>query len=354
MIKPGIKFGSRYEIISYIASGGMQDVYKANDELTGEKVALKTPQAGQAAKRFKQSAMLSARINNYNVAKTFDYFEESDACFLIEEYVDGTTLEAATLDRVPQIDPHLAAYLMLRIAKGLAASHLAQVAHRDLKPSNILVSSGFDSVKITDFGIATLAEELFEEVIAKNGDLTRSTSGTVKGALPYMAPEMIFRKAGDHVGCEADIWSLGAMMFRLMSGEYPFGEGMMVPVNVEKKLPLTWPAFVTQKAQYEPLSKSVMAIVEKCLTHDKTQRPLASEVVATCEELCFYFSARETGVVEEVKWSTGFLRSSTGERVFYHSDSVYGSLRPKVGSKVVYSPHAGMPFPRAHPLIICS
>ena len=115
---------------------------------------------------------MSARINNYNVAKTFDYFEESDGCFLIEEYVDGTTLEAATLDRVPQIDPHLAAYLMLRIAKGLAASHLAQVAHRDLKPSNILVSSGFDSVKITDFGIATLAEELFEEVIAKNGDLT--------------------------------------------------------------------------------------------------------------------------------------------------------------------------------------
>jgi len=354
VIKAGTKLGSRYQIASYVASGGMQDVYKANEELTGEQVALKTPQSGQGNRRFKQSAILSGRINNYNVAKTFDYFEAGGVPYLIEEFVDGTTLEVATLDAVPQIDPHLAAYLMLRIAKGLAASHLAQVAHRDLKPSNILVSTNFDSVKITDFGIATLAESLFEEVIAKNGDLTRSTSGTIKGALPYMAPEMMFRKQGEHVGFEADIWSLGAMMFRLMSGEFPFGEGMMVPVNVEKKKPVVWPRFLTTKPQYAALSQSVISIVEGCLTYDKTQRPLASQVVQTCEELCFNFSPRQMGIVEEVKWSTGFVRSSAGDRVFYHSDSVYGAVTPKQGSKVIFSPHSGSPFPRAHPLVVCS
>ncbi|MCK1511371.1 serine/threonine protein kinase [Bradyrhizobium sp. 190] len=353
MITPGTELASRYEIVSYVASGGMQDVYKANDKLTGEIVALKTPQAGQANKRFKQSAILSARISNYNVAKTFDYFEEGNACYLIEEYIEGTTLEAATLDVIPQIDPHLAAYLMLRIAKGLAASHQAQVAHRDLKPSNILVGSGFSSIKITDFGIATLAEELFEEVIAKSGDLTRSTSGTVKGALPYMAPEMMFRKPGDHVGCEADIWSLGALMFRLMTGSFPFGEGMMVPVNVEKKQPLSWPSFLTRKAQFAPLSNSITGIVEKCLAYDKEQRPVALEVVGSCEELCFHFSPREFGVISEVKYSTGFVRSSDGEKIFYHKDSLYGSLGAKVGSKVVFSAHDGTPFPRAHPIVVC-
>jgi serine/threonine protein kinase len=115
-------------------------------------------------------------------------------------------------------------------SSGLAASHAAGVAHRDLKPSNILVAPALEIVKITDFGIATLAEELFEEVAMK-GDLTKSTSGTIKGALPYMAPEMMFRRADDFVGTEADIWSLGAMMFRLITGVYPFGEAMMDKVS---------------------------------------------------------------------------------------------------------------------------
>ena len=151
-----------------------------------------------------------------------------------------------------QIDPHLAAYLFLRLSKGLAASHLAGIAHRDLKPTNVLVDAGFKQVKITDFGIATITDLLFEDVVVR-GDLTRSTSGTIKGALPYMAPEMMFRQKGDIVGAEADIWSLGAMMFRLMTGAFPFGEGMMVPVNVKSNTRAAWPPFLTTNAQFAPL-----------------------------------------------------------------------------------------------------
>jgi len=132
----------------YLASGGMQNVYKTFDELTESYVALKTPQPGQANIRFHESAKLSARINHYNVAKTYDYFENDGACYLIEELVDGTTLEQATLALIPQIDPHLAAYLFLNISKGLVASHMAGVAHRDLKPSNVLVSARMTDVKI--------------------------------------------------------------------------------------------------------------------------------------------------------------------------------------------------------------
>jgi serine/threonine-protein kinase len=329
----------------------MQDVYKARDDLTDETVALKTPQIGQGIRRFHQSAQLSARINNYNVAKTFDYFEAEGSCYLIEEFVAGTTLEDATLAIVPQIDPHTAAYLLLRICKGLAASHAAGVAHRDLKPSNILVSPALETVKITDFGIATLAEELFEEVAVK-GDLTKSTSGTIKGALPYMAPEMMFRKAGDFVGIKADIWSLGAMMFRSITGEFPFGEAMMVPVNVQNRTRAPWPAFLQSNPQFAPLAKSLISIIEQCLAYDKANRPTAVQLVTQCEDLCFFFSKRENGKIEEIIQSRGYIRSEKGQKIFYHSNSIYGSLGPKVGSKVSFSAHPGEPYPRAHPVVI--
>src|SRR4051794_16286728 len=100
----------------------MQDVYQALDDLTGEVVALKTPQPGQTEKRFQNSAKLSARVNHYSVAKTFDYFSDNGSCFLIEEWVQGQTLEDATLAQLSFVDPHLGAHLFLRIAKGLAAS----------------------------------------------------------------------------------------------------------------------------------------------------------------------------------------------------------------------------------------
>jgi serine/threonine protein kinase len=330
----------------------MQDVYQARDQLVDEIVALKTPQTSQGDRRFHQSAKLSARINNYNVAKTFDYFESGGSCYLIEEFVNGTTLEEATLAIAPQLDPHMVAHLLLRICKGLAASHAAGVAHRDLKPSNILVDATLKTVKITDFGIATLAEGLFEEV-AVSGDLTKSTSGTIKGALPYMAPEMMFRRAGDFVGTEADIWSLGAMMFRLMTGEYPFGEAMMVPVNVQNRTRAPWPAFLQSNPQFAPLAKSLISIVEQCLMYDKAARPSADQLVAQCEDLCFFFSKRDIGEIEEVIQSRGFIRSE-GQKIFYHFNSIYGALRPKEGRKVLFSAHAGVPFQRAHPVIVCA
>jgi serine/threonine-protein kinase len=200
--------GNRYKIIEYIGAGGMQYVYKARDMILNRLIALKTPIDSSASKRFLHSAKLSAKVNHPNVAKTLDYIEASSKQYLIEELIDGDDLDSSLLKKIQNLDPYLVARIFHNLAKGIAASHHANVIHRDLKPTNIMVGGKFpfDEIKITDFGIATMAEEkIIEE--AEKDNLTNSSSKTVVGALPYMAPEAITKPR--EVTDKVDIWSLG-------------------------------------------------------------------------------------------------------------------------------------------------
>ena len=222
---PGNLVGGRYEIMQRVGEGGMQTVYEAKDRLLLRTVALKVPKNTSAKKRFKRSAVVSARVNHANVAKTLDYVEEGERSFLIEEFIDGMDLSRVLKEKMLRLDPLMAARVFHRLAKGLAASHHAGVIHRDLKPSNIMAvgSERLEEIKITDFGIAKMAEEeLAEAIEGGNESITASQTGI--GALPYMAPEMIelMRDAGK----PADIWSLGALTFELLVGEKPFGAGL--------------------------------------------------------------------------------------------------------------------------------
>jgi serine/threonine-protein kinase len=100
VISTGAKIGNRYVVECLIGQGGMQDVYKAKDQLLDRFVALKTPQAGQKIRRFKNSAVIAARINHHNVAKTYDYLDDQNNPVLIEEFVDGSTLDHVIIDNV--------------------------------------------------------------------------------------------------------------------------------------------------------------------------------------------------------------------------------------------------------------
>ncbi|MDG9782607.1 serine/threonine-protein kinase [Metapseudomonas otitidis] len=355
MINLGELVAGRYEIISHIGRGGMQEVFLARDILLDVNVALKTPQPGQAERRFKNSAIIAAKINHHNVAKTLDYVEEGDRRFLIEEFVDGETLEHK-LSKFGFLDPHLGAHVLHHLAKGIRASHRAEVIHRDLKPSNVMTSRGVNlyDLKITDFGIATLTEEVFDEA-HRQGDLTNTTSGTVKGALPFMAPEMMFRAPGEKVDCAVDIWSLGAMMFRLLTGEYPFGLFLEAAVNVKTKTRKDWPAFMTSKAQFRPLAIELQRIVDSCLSYDAAERPTADKLVAECEALCYLATEREEGVVSNLiqHGYSGFVTS--GQRqVFFSMESVYGTVKPDphTNRSICFSSFPGSPQQRAHPVLL--
>ncbi|WP_259753258.1 serine/threonine-protein kinase [Pseudomonas sp. GCEP-101] len=354
-MKKDLLISNRYQVIKHIGSGGMQDVYLANDKLLGMHVALKTPQAGQAEKRFKNSAIIAAKINNHNVAKTLDYIEEDEQFFLIEEFVEGETLDAK-LKKFGFLDPHLAAHVLHHLAKGILASHRAGVIHRDLKPSNIITSHGVNlyELKITDFGIATLTEEVFEDAHRK-GDFTNSTSGTIKGALPFMAPEMMFRKAGDRTEKPVDIWSLGAMMFLLLTGEHPFGLYLDAAVNVKTKDRKPWPAFMTSNPQFKPLSEELQRIVDSCLAYEAEKRPTALQLAQMCQDLCYLGTEREEATVTNLIQNgfSGFAENDK-KSVFFSMESVYGPTRPSAAanSNICFSSFPGHPRERAHPILV--
>ncbi|CAI1092785.1 serine/threonine-protein kinase [Serratia quinivorans] len=355
MIKNGDIVSQRYQVIKHAGKGGMQDVFLARDLKLDIDVALKTPLPGLEAKRFSSSAKIAAKVNHHNVAKTLDYFEENDQVFLVEEFVHGETLEDK-LEHFGLLDPHFSACIFHNLAKGIMASHQAGVVHRDLKPSNIMVTTGvaFEQVKITDFGIASLTNEFFAEV-AESGDLTLSTSGTIRGALPFMAPEMMFRKKGDVIKSSADIWSLGAMMFKLMTGIYPFGVYLEAAVNVKGGNREPWPSFMTENNQFEPLALALQNITDNCLKYSPQERPTAKDLVGICEELCYLSAPRELGDVTKFIQNgySGFINGED-DVSFFSIESVYGPTRPDLAnnSKVCFSKFPGNPRGRAHPVIV--
>jgi serine/threonine-protein kinase len=341
--------------MEHIGRGGMQEVYLAKDQTLDMDVALKTPQLGQTNKRFKTSAKISAMVNHHNVAKTLDYFDDSGVQYLVEEFIDGETLEEK-LNLFGCVDPHLGAHVLHHLAKGVSASHRVGVVHRDLKPSNVMATKGVNihHLKITDFGIATLTKEVFADA-AKGGDITRSNSGTIKGALPFMAPEMMFKKPEENPGTTVDIWSLGAMMFRLLTGEYPFGVYLEAAVNVKNQNRKPWPPFMTSNAQFAPLAMDLQTLVNSCLEYDPTARPSADELVIRCQDLCYLEVERKEGYVSRLIQNgySGFI-DGEGETFFFSMESAYGVIKPNSTSDrhVCFSYFPGSPRQRAHPVIV--
>jgi serine/threonine protein kinase len=348
---PNDCISNRYKILNFIGEGGMQQVYYAEDLALKREVALKVPKNMSAEKRFQRSAIVSARVNHPNVAKTLDYLEDGDNLYLIEEFISGQDLKEGVIQKLQVVDPYLTAKIFHYLAKGIAASHRAGVIHRDLKPSNIMVSGSFNltEIKITDFGIAKMAEEEISNAV-KDGESTMSNSSTAVGALPYMAPEMI--QESKRAGKTSDIWSLGAMMYELISGEKPFGIGWGSVLNILNAAPPSKPTYFDNQLQFQPLGNQLYELILLCLKKNPEERPTAEQLVQQCEKLCYPVVDRKEGIVDEYpRGDWGIIKSNDGRKIFFHLDSVYGE-KPQLGSKVCFSEFPGSPYNRAHPVVL--
>jgi len=353
LLQIGETVGERYVVKAEIGRGGMQEVYRVHDDVLQRIVALKVPQDARVARKFRESSVLAARVNHPNVAKTLDYFEDEGGRFyMVEEYVDGLDLKRI-LAQFKRCDPHTAAHVMHHLARGLAASHRAGVVHRDLKPSNIMVAGGLDfaGLKITDFGIAKMAEHEIDEAVS-GGDETTRSSKTVMNALAYVAPEVVDKPRT--ASKPSDVWAIAAITWETLTGAPPFGAGLQaLKALFSSQTPPSLRPEIANHPQFGGLSRELAEIITSCFEREPEGRPTADQLSARCDEVCYLPPVRETGVINVYRAGTfGFIESDGGDTVFFHTQNVVGDgVRPDPGTRVWFTKFDGSPRPRAIPVV---
>ncbi len=228
MIIKGQKINDRYQIIKSIGEGGMANVYLAYDTILDRNVALKVLRGDLSndekfVRRFQREALSASSLSHPNIVEMYDVGEDDGQYYIVMEYVEGKTLKqlikrrgALTLNEVIDI--------MLQLTDGIAHAHDSYIIHRDIKPQNIMIMEN-GLVKITDFGIA---------MALNSTQLTQTNS--VMGSVHYLPPEQANGK-GASVKC--DIYSLGILMFELLTGSIPFkGENAVEIALKQMKEPL--------------------------------------------------------------------------------------------------------------------
>jgi serine/threonine-protein kinase len=224
----GTKLG-RYEIRSHLGAGGMGDVYLARDTRLDRNVALKVLPEEVAAdpermRRFEQEAKAASGLNHPNIITIYEIDRSGTTSFIATEYIEGSTLRERL--RVRPLPPETVIDIAIQVASALAAAHASGIVHRDIKPENVIVRS--DSIaKVLDFGLAKLTGR--ESTEGVDGDVPtqtqfRTDSGVVMGTATYMSPE---QARGQQVDARTDIFSLGVVLYELLTGHLPFeGSGI--------------------------------------------------------------------------------------------------------------------------------
>ncbi|QIN81199.1 Stk1 family PASTA domain-containing Ser/Thr kinase [Rubrobacter tropicus] len=203
---------NRYRLQQPLGSGGMAEVFLAHDDVLDRDVALKVMSVRYAGdeefvERFKREAQSAAALSHPNIVSIFDRGEADDGTYYIAmEYLSGGTLKDRILKR-GALPPRTAAAVALQIAEALKAAHERDVIHRDIKPHNILITGSGD-VKVTDFGIARAASSS-----------TMTRTGHILGTAHYISPEQAM---GEPVGPASDLYSLGVVLYEMLTGEMPF------------------------------------------------------------------------------------------------------------------------------------
>lgn len=277
-LAPGDQLG-RYRILWPVGHGAMGVVYLAYDPDLDRQIAIKVPfldgpHAERLTQRFRREAKLTASLRHPNICRVLDVDRQNNVDFLTMDYVDGTSLETL-IKTGPLMPPAQAVQIVRKIASALQEAHAAGVIHRDVKPSNILIDRRSEPV-LTDFGLARRPE-------IDESEQTRP--GEWLGTPAYMAPEQ-FSGNSDDVTPGCDVFSLGVVLYRLLTGQRPFGD-VHRREEVAQRMPPVAPHLVR--------AGLVPALSEVCLhalRFDPRQRyNSAGEFAAALEPFAMDFSA---------------------------------------------------------------
>lgn len=258
----GLTFGGRYELQSRIAIGGMGEVWQATDLVIGRQVAikiLKDEYLGDPGflERFRAEARHAALVNHEGIANVFDYGEEEGSAYLVMELVPGEAL-STILEREHVLSTDKVLDIVAQTAAALQAAHAAGLVHRDIKPGNLLITPD-GRVKITDFGIARIADQV-----------PLTATGQVMGTVQYLSPE---QASGHPASPTTDIYSLGIVAYEALAGRRPFtGESQvaiaMAQINeTPPDLPVT-------------VSEPVRNLVYSCIAKNPADRPQSAAHLA--------------------------------------------------------------------------
>src|SRR6185436_14092210 len=341
-LRPGEHLGV-YRILSRLGSGGMGEVYLADDSRLGRRVALKVllPELAldpSVMKRFEREACAASALNHPSILTIHELGRDGDTAYIVGEYVDGVTLRTR-LDDGP-LPLREVVTIGTQIASALAVAHAAGIVHRDLKPENVMLRRD-GLVKVLDFG---LAKQLSPRAVeADTATIERTTeAGTVLGTIDYMSPEQVRCRPVD---ARSDIFSLGTMLYELTAGQVPFtGETsshVMVAILEQEAPPLDDPGLqpiVAKALQKDPADRyqtadELLADLRALDRHDES-RPrfrlgrraaiaLASAAAIAALAFAMRFMMRERGPLPPVPIAVADFDNQTGDKAL---DGLSGML----------------------------
>jgi serine/threonine protein kinase len=261
---PGTTLAGRYRIVSLLGRGGMGEVYRADDLKLGQPVALKfLPETlstdGAALARFHREVRVARQVSHRNVCRVYDIGEIDGQHFLSMELIKGEEL-ASLLRRIGRLPADKAVEISRQLCAGLAAAHDNNVLHRDLKPANVMIDAD-GNVRVTDFGLAGLAEEIRSEEVRA-------------GTPAYMAPEQL---AGEEVSVKSDIYSLGLVLYEVFTGKRAFEAGtldQLLRLRKQDSTPTTPSSIVKE------IDPVVERVILRCLEKNPKDRPASALQVA--------------------------------------------------------------------------
>lgn len=281
----GRLIGGRYEVREHIATGGMASVFKTWDHRVERFVAIKILRSLdkndlKAVERFRREARAAASLVHSNAVTIFDFFEEANQYYLVMEYIHGPTLKQLIGQR-RYLHPHETLEIASQVCSVLHVAHNRGFIHRDIKPQNIMLASSGASinnnvgagnllVKLTDFGIVRVAEE---------AGLTNS--GIVLGTADYLSPE---QARGEKLSASSDLYSLGVVMFEMLTGRPPFVGPTAVSIAMQHAS--TNPPAMQQVNPNVSIPAAVEQIVMKVLEKEPEDRFLSAQEMRRALRYC--------------------------------------------------------------------